>query len=330
MMDDLIHLSPNPWKATLRNIFAARVAKGDANATAWSFRQSGVVEINYGFTNAAMIYAALFMQYFDAISTIASEVDLSMEDSEVLGWILAEIDQGVSEPILLAESSRELWRREGAIFVGHPSLADVPRRRLDSYQLAAAATEEFALAHEICHHMLGHTEKTFKHAGEIEKTVISWIRRAGSYDLWSGLNASQKEEVQADVAAFLLMSGELNGTFNRGLTYKAVSGSMLALTALAHISEHWFSDDQQESHPDFLDRFSVVSGIIVGLSTGLPRGGKGDHPLGFLLQFRGFISMVLQTWISKHDNSVNLPTFLNTFSWLLDEGADIDNLLDEA
>ena len=323
-MDHLIRLSPGPWKATMRNVFVARVLKGEANAMAWSFRQSGVVELNYGFTNAAMIYATLFAQYFDAIVSVTSEVDLEMEDSDVLLSILEEIDRGVGEPILMAEESRTIWNRERGVFAAHSALTEVPARRIAGYQQSVSSIEQFAVAHEVSHHMLGHTDESFRHSREVAREVDRWIDKIELHELWGRLNASQLQEVQADVGAFLLMSGALDGKPSRGLIYSAISGSMLGLTALAHIHETWSSSDPEDSHPDFIDRYSVISGLIIELSRHLPKGEVGDHPQGFLLQFRGFISMVLQFWRSQKTDQVKPPEFLNVFSWLLDETVRID------
>ncbi|MFI6855971.1 hypothetical protein [Streptomyces sp. NPDC050416] len=327
MMDDLIHVAPLAWKATLRNIFAARVADGEANASAWSSRQSGVVEINQGFTNAAIVYATLFSQFFDAMHTIVTDVDLGMDDDEVLWWILEEIDRGAVDPVLLAEEAASVWRQQRSVIVAHKALTDVPKHRVDSYRISIAAAEEFVLAHEISHHLLGHTDEFFKHSVSVSREMASWIERSGIRDLWSSLNQSQRSELEADVAAFLLMSGELGGDLQRGQIYKAISGSMLSLIALSHISGHWHSEDASGTHPDFITRYAAIAAIVHEMSREIPMGAHDDHPEGFLLQFRGFISLVLQCWSSRRIEEVKRPHFLNVFSWILDESASLEEKL---
>lgn len=313
-------VAPNYWKATMRNIFVARTGKGEANAAAWSFSRSGVVELNYGFTVAAMIYATLFSQFYDGIATIAADVDLSMPEGDILWDILEEVDRGVSDPILVADSSIEPWRRNGSIFAAHPALLERPMRTtLDGYYEAVSAIEEFAVAHEVSHHMLGHTEVSFRKSRDVARHVDRWIARLGLSDLLGELNESQRQEVQADVAAFLLISGELGGESDRILLYRAILGSMLGLVALAHISEDWSVTDPDATHPDFITRYSVISGLIVKISKSVPQGDLGDHPLGLLLQLRGFASMVLQTWLSRNKDGVQRPHFVNIFAWMADE-----------
>ncbi|CAM5560173.1 hypothetical protein STENM36S_00014 [Streptomyces tendae] len=327
MMDDLIQIAPATWKATLRNIFAARVANGEANASAWSSQQSGVIEINQGFTNAAIVYATLFSQFFDAMNTIITDIDLEMGDDEILWWILEEVDRGAVEPVLLAEEAASIWRQTNSVIVAHKALTDVPKRRIGSYQIAIAAAEEFTLAHEISHHLLGHTDELFKHSASVYREVSHWIDRSGIRELWSALNRSQRSELEADVAAFLHISGELGGDLQRGRTYKAISGSMIPLVALSHISGHWHSEDNTGTHPDFITRYTAIAAIVHEISKEIPLGAYGDHPEGFLLQFRGFISLVLQCWASSHIEEIKRPHFLNVFSWVLDEAASLEEKL---
>ncbi|MEU6454077.1 hypothetical protein [Streptomyces sp. NPDC047065] len=327
MLDNLISVAPATWKATLRNIFAARVINGEANATAWSSRQSGVVEINQGFTNAAIVYATLFSEFFDAMRTIVTDVDLGMKDAQILDWVLEEIDRGVVDPVLLVDEAASAWRKQKAVIVAHGVLTEVPKRRMESYKVSIAAAEEFVLAHEISHHLLGHTDEQFKHSVAVAQEVDAWMDRANVRELWSALNSSQRSELEADIAAFLLISGELGGNLHRGDLYKAISGSMLSLVSLSHISGNWKSEDPDATHPDFLARYTAIAALVCEISKGMPIGLHGDHPEGFLLQFRGFISLALQCWSSAHVEEVKRPHFLNIFSWVLDEAVSLEEKL---
>ena len=53
-------------------------------------------------------------------------------------------------------------------------------------------------------------------------------------------------------------------------------------------------------------------------------GEVGDHPAGFLLQLSGFISMVLQTWLSHADENTKRPHFLNIFSKLMEKNVELE------
>ncbi|MET7639524.1 hypothetical protein [Streptomyces sp. NPDC005438] len=322
----LIELAPVEWKATMRNIFVARAFKGEANAEASSFRSAGIIELNYGFTMAAMIYTTLFSHFCDSILTAGKEVDFCDDDTDVTMMILEEIERSAFEPIDVTDQSLQRWAAERHVRPTHALQIDLPHRRSKSdYFNLVAAVEEFVVAHEFCHHMLGHTDSSFRHSRTARKTVEGWLQRIGIQELLDDLNEDQKDEVEADVGAFLLLSGVFTETASRPRTYRAVGGSMLALVALAHVSESWISRGEGETHPDFLTRYEIMFRLVREVTLQMPMGEIGDHPMGFMIQLRGFISAVLQTWASKAGADLGRPNFLNIFSWMTDQGSQFMN-----
>ncbi|MFD7103737.1 hypothetical protein [Streptomyces celluloflavus] len=306
----------------MRNIFVARAFKGEANAEASSFRSAGIIELNYGFTMAAMIYTTLFSHFYDSVLTAGKEVDFDDDDTDVTMMILGEIERSAFEPIDVTDQSLHRWTTERHVRPTHALQIELPHRRGESdYFNLVAAVEEFVLAHEFCHHMPGHTDSSFRHSRGAKKSVEGWLRRIDIQELLDDLNEDQKEEVEADIGAFLLLTGLFTETASRSRTYRAVGGSMLALVALAHVSESWISRGEGEMHPDFLTRYEIMFRLVGEVAQQMPMGEIGDHPMGFMIQLRGFISAVLQTWESKAGADVGMPKFLNLFSWMVDEGS---------
>ncbi|WP_406321286.1 hypothetical protein [Streptomyces sp. NBC_01637] len=316
---NLIQIAPIERKATMRNIFVARAFKGDANAEASSFKGAGIIEINYGLSVAAMIYCTLFSQFYDSIQTAGYEIDWNDDDHETTLLIVEEIERSAFEPIAVTDQAIHVWAAERHVYATHSLHSDLPRRRKESdYFNLVLTVEEFVVGHEYCHHMLGHTDPSFRHSLDAKKTVRDWLQRINADGITSGLNENQRQELEADVGAFLLVAGMLSGSGTRTLMYRAVGGSMLALIAMAHVSESWVSGG--DNHPDYLLRYEVMSRLIKEATMGMPLGEIGDHPLGYLIQFRGFISAVLQTWASKAGLDIKAPNFLNIFSWMIDLG----------
>ena len=98
---------------------------------------------------------------------------------------------------------------------------------------------------------------------------------------------------------------------------------MLALVALAHVNHSWISDAADATHPGVRERHEILSKLIKKITIDLPIGeGNRDHPVGFLIQFRGFIAVVLQTISSRMGSDVDPPNFLNVFSWMIDLEAE--------
>ncbi|MEU5888036.1 hypothetical protein ABZ835_14545 [Streptomyces sp. NPDC047461] len=329
MTKDLIALAPIEWQATMRNIFVARAFKGDANAEASSFRGAGIIELNYGLTSTAMIYSTLFCHFYASVRSAATDVDFGDAEEEVTEMIIEELERSAFEPILIADSNVSTWASEGSVYAAHPLLIELPKeRRQSEYHNFVTATEMFVVAHEFAHHMLGHTEEHFKHAGKTRKVVGTWLAAIGGNEIMNSLNEDQREEIEADIASFLLLSGEISGQRTRSRVYQAIGGSMLALISLAHVNDHWISQDSESSHPDFLRRYEVLARLIKHMTMPMPIGGgternpRGDHPIGFLIQFRGFISAFLQAMASRYGGEVEMPNFLNIFSWMIDLEAE--------
>ncbi|MEU2778838.1 hypothetical protein ABZ646_39755 [Streptomyces sp. NPDC007162] len=327
--EDLISLAPVEWQATMRNVFVARAFKGDANAEASSFRGAGVIELNYGLTSTAMIYSTLFCHFYASLRSAATEVDFSDAEQEITDMIIEELERSAFEPILIAESSVSSWASEGNVYAVHPLFFELPAGRMDSeYHDLVTATEMFVVGHEFAHHMLGHTEEHFRHAAKAKRIVGRWISDIGAAEIMNSLNEDQRAEVEADVTAFLLLSGELSEKRTRGRIYRAIGGSMLALISLAHVNGHWVSQDDKATHPDFLTRYEVLARLIKYMTMPMPigegteRNPHGDHPIGFLIQFRGFTSAFLQAMASRFGGEVEMPNFLSIFSWMIDLEAE--------
>ncbi len=326
-MERLIDIAPVAWKATMRNIFVAREFREDANASAWSFRSSGVVELNYGFTTAAMIYTTLFCCFYDAMVVAHNYLVDDADDLEVLEMLLDEAHRGAFEPILIAEQSRVAWAEHNRVYPAHPALLELPYgRETSQYHSLVEAVEEFTIGHEVCHHMLGHTAESTR-VSPIARVVEHWMERAGVRHYLEQLNPSQVQEIQADVGAFLLLSGELGDGVTRSGVYRSIGGSIIAITALAHISENWASADQADTHPDYITRYDILYRVAKELGMNVSIGEVGDHPAGFLLQLSGFISMVLQTWLAHVDEEIKRPNFLNIFSKLMEKNVELEEEL---
>lgn len=315
---NLLESAPVEWMATMRNIFVARSFKGDVNAEASSFRGAGIIELNYGFTLAAMIYSTLFSHFYDAIRAAGKEVDWNYDDTAVTEMIVEELERAAFEPIEVTDREVQAWAVNRHVKATHPLQIELPKKRTQGeHHNLVLAIEEFVIGHEYCHHMLGHTDSAFRHAQAARGAVADWLDRIGWSDFASALNEDQVEELEADVGSFLLLSGVLSGNVSRSRIYRAVGGSMLGLVALSHANDTWLSGG--ESHPDFLTRYEVMYRLIKELVMDMPIGVSDGHPMGFLIQIRGFISAILQTRASNSGGDFKKPNFLNVFSWMIDQ-----------
>lgn len=128
------------------------------------------------------------------------------------------------------------------------------------------------------------------------------------------LNSDQKQEVEADVAAFLLVCGLLSEGASRPRIYRAIGGSMVALVALAHVNEAWVSSGANSTHPGVLERYEILAKIIKEITMDLSIGEESkDHPIGFLIQFRGSFrwccKLFLRVWVPMSVRLVSSVSF---------------------
>nr|WSW42940.1 hypothetical protein OG296_07310 [Streptomyces sp. NBC_01001] len=331
LLEGLISCLPEDWKARARRLFAGRNLHGHANAEAWRSGEVGVIEVNYGITSAAMIYSVLYYKYFEMIRTLGADVDFTDEDEGVLMMILEEVGDGGFTPILVADGERGSWRDNRQIFAGHELLSELPvSASREAYHELVRSIEEFVLAHELAHHLLGHTDDAYPRAS---RNLAHFQKIKARYEISSPgepLNVEQRDEVEADMLALLMMSGALLGEITPARVYRATGGSVIALTALAHIDESWVaSNEPGETHPDFITRYTHAVDVVRKISKDLPIGVEGGHPIGFLAQLSGFVSLILDRWLSREKTDHAPIDVLNLAYWLFERASELEAELEE-
>ncbi|MFJ4678600.1 hypothetical protein [Kitasatospora sp. NPDC088783] len=140
------------------------------------------------------------------------------------------------------------------------------------------------------------------------------------------LNPSQLGELRADVLALFIIMGEFVGAQSHARTYRATLGSIVGLTALAHIHDTWWvTSEQGETHPGFLTRYEVASQVIKSVSRDMEVGPVGDHPLGFMAQLTGWVSLVLDTWLSRNEVKGHKPiNIMRLAYWLFERSEQLE------
>lgn len=160
------------------------------------------------------------------------------------------------------------------------------------------AAESFVIAHELAHHLLGHTVSR-REKRRAKLVVDEMIERLGLLPSLVAMNNSQREELQADILAYLIAARAIKGQPSYPDLYRAVAGSSLALITLAHVAGEWVEPDPASTHPDFISRFAIVASLTEAFSAGSAPGKQGDHPLAFLAQLNTFAAVALSTWLSR-------------------------------
>lgn len=296
VMEDFTQIIPPEWRNLADSIFVGRVLDGATNAKAWTMVKAGIIEINIQYTIVLSAYVAAFDEYIRSVRDLLYGL---VEDRDNVERIVDRLDDRLSRPWYHLEESRPQWMDVRLLAGGSPALLQAtPPDRVELREDAVLACEEFAVAHELAHHLLGHTTSSSKKAKA--KAVVDAAVSSGSLmDQMAKLNQSQTQELEADILAFVMMADAINKTAPFTRLYRALVGGIISLVALAHVNDAWIDTSQNPSHPNFIVRCTAISALIEWLAESRPRGAHGDHPLGLLTQLLGFSGVALNAWLHR-------------------------------
>ncbi|MFB6572277.1 hypothetical protein [Streptomyces noursei] len=212
---------------------------------------------------------------------------------------------------------------------GHELLRDLPKsRKEEHYHNAVQSIEEFTIAHELSHHLLGHTVDDYPRSRANDAYLDDVMRKYGIELPDENLNGDQLQELRADVLALLMMTGALLNEATAARIYRASFGSIIGLTALAHIYDTWVVPEaSSETHPDFLTRYSCATQVITRIAKEIPVGREGGHPLGLLVQLSGFVSIILNNWLAKRLDDHHPVDVMSLASWLFKRSTELEEEL---
>lgn len=284
VVEDLLTSMPAEWRPVADDVFVGRTIGADVNAAARTKHDARLVTLSLQYTNVLHAYVVVFDEQQAAMRAVltASDdggpsadaaIDLIGSDRFDRYWDLLEQGRpNWMDPRLVAGLVADLQ-----VLPGH--------ERSPAREHVVLAAETWIVCHELAHHLLGHTVS--KRRTLPASALVDGHRPAG---LWTGLNASQREELDADVLAFLLAAGACAGDLPlaRGL-YAAEMGAGTALVALAHVKDAWTTvRAPEETHPGFDLRWAAVRALTQDLSRDMERGPVGDHPRDLLLDLSVF------------------------------------------
>ncbi|TDC39053.1 ImmA/IrrE family metallo-endopeptidase [Micromonospora sp. 15K316] len=294
-IEHLIRSVPDEWRALANNLFVGRVLKGDLNAMAWTERQAGVIEMNIQYTFTLSAYAAAYDEFFHNLKSFVGDVAAKRPGLESM---VHELDKRFAEPWEQLDTARSGWVDRRLLVVANPVAARWAKGRESLHEDMVDAAESFVIAHELAHHLLGHTVSR-RDKRKAKDAVDEVIERLGLFYAMSQFNQSQREELQADILAYLIVAQALEGAPQFSDLYRAVAGSTLALVTHAHVTESWVELDSAATHPGFTTRFNMVHKLTEMLCSDRPTGDQGDHPMAFLSQLSTFAAVALNRWASQ-------------------------------
>ncbi|MEU8025208.1 hypothetical protein AB0B88_23660 [Micromonospora haikouensis] len=285
------------WKALARNLFVGRILDGEINAKAWSEKQAGIVEITLQYTHVLGAYAATYNEYYQSIRGLMEVLTKVESDDDVVAALTARLERPWKE----IRNQQDQWKDPKLIYGGCASLFSwVDPSRLPLVEEMVLSAEAFAVAHELSHHLLGHTN-TKREKSSARRVLHEAVRATSIPQIMLPMNPSQRQEIEADALAFLICANALRGTPTFPEIYNALAGSALALIAAAHLNDDWIPDEIAPSHPAFFDRMQVIAEMTTLTTAGRPEDNELGHPLGFLAQLQTFAGLALNAFLHQND-----------------------------
>lgn len=326
----LVEAVPAEWRALADNLFAGRVLAGDLNASAWTKMKAGIIEINLQYTFALNGYIATFDEYFQSFSLLLQELVSEHDPPEGdVDDIVAKLNSRLLNPWGQLTSLRPHWMDPTCIVAAGNIASATSSDRERLITRAESACESFVVAHELSHHLLGHTVSR-RDKRSARRVVSEALQGAELWDSLMGLSNSQREEIEADTLAFLITANAINRKPDFSDIYTATYGSIIALVALAHVNESWVELDEAATHPGFVDRYEVIYKLVHWFSTGRQKGKSGDHPLGLLAQLSGFCAIAMHGWRQRLDPRESGEfNILSIIKYLLDQTNKIHSSVPE-
>lgn len=285
LLDRLITLLPQEWKALGRNIFVGIAPLGEVNAEAWNHHVRGVVELNLQYLWVLDEYAAAFDEFRHSMAlqiSGGSNSRLTRHQDPDYGRLLASWQH--------LQAAAAEWRDPSLVHPGHEVLGRLaPGRRRTERDRVVSASETFIVAHELAHHLMAHTSRGAKRRARQAREILGGVVAHRHDEEWESLPSSWRQELEADVVGLALIARRFGREGTLGDGYAALLGATVALLATTHINGNWADDGPRGSHPPFMLRLAHLLSAADLWYRDTPRGPHGDHPLDLCVQLEMFV-----------------------------------------
>lgn len=291
VFESLIKPLPDEWRTIADDLFVGRVLLGDVNATADTSKRARTIRIFLQYTTVLYAYVGAFDDLMQTLRQLLEDFKAHRPD---VGERVAELDARLEGHWGLIEQNLVDWRDEWQVAgLSYELRALLATGRVQVTEDGVLAAERWVIAHELAHHLLGHTVS--RQNQPARALIVSFL---DVVDMTT-LNPSQVQECQADILAFLLIARVFTPSDipSGPDLYRAEMGAVLGLTSSTHVKDAWVTgSDPDETHPGFDVRFSIIVELTRRLCGDRPRGTMGDHPMDLLIDLGAFASVAFDAF----------------------------------
>jgi hypothetical protein len=233
------------WRARVANLYAGRTRHaGVPTAMSDKNPKGGMVALGFDFTYSLMGSVITWSDFLQ-------DTDKLREHPELGENMPALRDGALSAFALLRERGADGIRASRIFDISDASIAE------RAAQIQSRA-EVWVIGHEVGHHILRHG--TSRPDRDAARRVREYMSDAGVLVETAHLSSEQRDEIDADVLAYLLTCGEFADTRHPRLEMLCASAALLALVAVGLLNDDWTSAPGQ-THPGTVTRLAVIARI---------------------------------------------------------------------
>lgn len=248
-MEMLIRLAGPRWRARASNIYAGRSTSTSHLAYAQQNPKGGVIVVSLDYSLAIAVHVATFRSFVELLD---QRDTLSQEELHVRLEMLRHafstrvVDATTEDLVAVASQLADMTE------------ATEPEAR--AVEDIVRWSEVWVVAHELAHHLVRHMSS--RRDRETERLLDQLLAQPAVAREIVGLSAPQRQEIQADVLATLIVSGHFVDEEAQELVAIAATAAIMALLTVGHLHGEWQHDSADE-HPGILTRIAVVAKVLV-------------------------------------------------------------------
>ncbi|MGV0156009.1 hypothetical protein ACSW29_21965 [Rhodococcus sp. GB-02] len=281
-MKMLVKMSNPKWRARAKNIYAGRTYRNEDMAESKTNLRGGMIAISHEYTAVLSAYAAMYGRFITALDFAKT---ISEEESRRLWTGMRDhFDQSIED-----------FKYGGILSLKGNDLMVFPDANFkEAFESAISGAETWTIAHEFSHHIV--RDVTSRKDREVVTTLRDLTKASSVGQEIRDMSSKQRDEINADLLATLLMSGYFNGSRDPLGVTGGICGAVLSLITIAHFRDEWTSVPE-DSHPGCLDRIRILLTIICeyyGKESAFPDDPERAHM--FVRRFAGVL-ITFARWV---------------------------------
>jgi hypothetical protein len=231
------------WRARAQNIYAGRTVADDDLALTDKNARSGMVAISDTFTSIMFGYSAMYGIFLASLDDARTRTQAEAR----------QIQQGLHREF---EQIIDGYRANGLQALDGTFLTMFDKRGLKATEDVSQGAEQWALAHEISHHLT--RDSSSRRDKDVQRILAEVFSQTSLRPLLADFPRAHLDEIEADLLATLILAGRFDVQgYHPARLLVALSGAAVGLITVAHLRDEW-KTERADTHPGCADRLYIL------------------------------------------------------------------------